>query len=352
VDPARHPRPGARTAVKGVRPRLRGKRGAGRWFDPPRRLRPTRAGWCFFALTLGVGFGALNTGNNLLYLVLSFMLSFLVLSGFLSESALRGVHVERSLPTELFARSGNPVSIRIDNRQRRGAAFAVVVADYGEVDGETRPLGQCFALRVGPGESERRRYTLSPPERGWLALTYFDVSTRFPFGLFTKSLRIPAAGRALVYPHVQPLGTPTHRGSDERSGETHPGAADIAAAISTIREYQHGDPLRRVQWRSSLRRGALIVGELEGERSAEVEVVLRTDTPDDDFEQRVEWAASEVCAHLDAGLRVALRTDHQAWPGAEGRRHRAQLLGFLATAQPGEADESAARDVEPSELAS
>jgi hypothetical protein len=59
-----------------------------RWLRPPRTLRPTRAGWSFFAITFGVGFDALNTGNNLLYLVLSLMLAFLVLSGALSESAL------------------------------------------------------------------------------------------------------------------------------------------------------------------------------------------------------------------------------------------------------------------------
>ncbi|MBW2401796.1 MAG: DUF58 domain-containing protein, partial [Deltaproteobacteria bacterium] len=46
-------------------------------------------------LTFGVGFAALNTGNNLLYLVLSLMLAFLVLSGVMSESALRGIRVRR-----------------------------------------------------------------------------------------------------------------------------------------------------------------------------------------------------------------------------------------------------------------
>ena len=66
-------------------------------------LRPTRAGWSFFAITLGVGFAALNTGNNLLYLVLSLMLAFLVLSGFLSESALRGLEIERVLPRDLHS---------------------------------------------------------------------------------------------------------------------------------------------------------------------------------------------------------------------------------------------------------
>ena len=59
---------------------------ARRWLRPPRTLRPTRAGWSFFALCFGVGFAALNTGNNLLYLVMALMLAFLVLSGVLSEA--------------------------------------------------------------------------------------------------------------------------------------------------------------------------------------------------------------------------------------------------------------------------
>ena len=86
-----------RTPRKGLRRRLT------RWLRPPRILRPTRAGWCFFAITACVAFAALNTGNNLLYRVLSLMLAFLVLSGVLSESALRGIEVRRSEPGELFA---------------------------------------------------------------------------------------------------------------------------------------------------------------------------------------------------------------------------------------------------------
>ena len=75
---------------------------------PPRALRATRAGWCFIAIIFGVGFAALNTGNNLLYLVLALMLAFLVLSGLLSEASLRGLRVERHLPRELFALAPNP----------------------------------------------------------------------------------------------------------------------------------------------------------------------------------------------------------------------------------------------------
>ena len=79
------------------------------WLRPPRTLRPTRPGWVFFALTFGVGFAALNTGNNLLYMVLSLLLAFLVLSGVLSESALRGVRIRRRLPREIHAGRAAPV---------------------------------------------------------------------------------------------------------------------------------------------------------------------------------------------------------------------------------------------------
>src|SRR5439155_14259560 len=106
VHPARDPGPDERSALAVDRRRRALRRrfsGALRWLRPPRRLSPTRAGWCFFALTFGIGFAALNTGNNLLYLVLSLMLAFLVLSGVLSESALRGVVLRRRLSRELYA---------------------------------------------------------------------------------------------------------------------------------------------------------------------------------------------------------------------------------------------------------
>src|SRR5262249_47735545 len=46
-------------------PRLR------RWLRPPRTLKITRSGQVYLLLTLGVGLGALNTGNNLLFLLVA-----------------------------------------------------------------------------------------------------------------------------------------------------------------------------------------------------------------------------------------------------------------------------------------
>ena len=193
-----------------------------RLLRPPRILRPTRAGWCFFAITFCVGFAALNTGNNLLYLVLSLMLAFLVLSGVLSESALRGISVRRHLPDELFADGEASVGLEIHNAQERVPAFAIVVEDCLE-HGDERPLekaeclGRTVALRVGPGEHEHRRYALRPTARGPLRFAGVRVATRYPFGLFSKLRTIELADEALVYPGLDDAAArpPRSRASDE-----------------------------------------------------------------------------------------------------------------------------------------
>jgi len=330
------------------------------FFRPPRQLRPTRAGWMFLLINMGVGFAALNTGNNLLYLVLSLLLAFLTLSGILSEAALRGIEVRRTLPDEIFAGLGNAVRIEVRNRQRRVPAFAIAVEDRlappSEIedpasddwrltkDRDIPIAGRVFALRISPGEVQSRRYEFEPEARGSLTFHSVRVSTRFPFGLFLKSRTIRAQGECLVYPHIEAVHTPPVRHGDEGResavAQTRAGGEDI----SGLREWTPGDPLRHVHWKSTLRRQKLSGRSFDEDRHAEIEVRLRTEgvVPGDAFEEQVSWAASEVVAHLSTGLRVGLLTDDDHLPPGEGRQQRARLLTHLARVQPRGTHEAAA----------
>lgn len=327
-DPRSRPRP---ALAARLRRRLR----------PPRRLRPTRAGWVFCALTFGVGFAALNTGNNLLYLVLSGMLGFLVLSGVLSESALRGVRVVRRLPRELFAETPALVALEVHNEKRRVPAFALVIEDSVDDDGEVASAGRAFVLRVEPAGHETRAYAFTPARRGPLAFTGFRIATRFPFGLFSKSLVIDAPQHTLVYPAVDRLhGAPVAVDADEGGGGAPRGAPSGEA--TGVREHRTGDPMRRIHWPSTLRTGALIVRSHEAEPQSEHEVYLRTraESAGDGFEAAVRWAASECVRLLDHGARVGLRTDALRLPPADGAAQRAKLLGVLAQVAPDRVIES------------
>lgn len=308
-----------------------------RWLRPPRALRPTRAGWLFFAITLGVGFAALNTGNNLMYLVLSLMLAFLLLSGVLSESSLRGIRVRRQLPRELYAGFDNKIVLEISNNQRRVAAFAVVVEDRRaapEPAPSDRP--RVFALRVGAGETLRCAYGFRPERRGRVIFEEFQIFTRFPFGLFSKSLTLPANQGALVYPALEPAPSLQNFGSPRDAGERLSAPAGSGADAIGLRGYASGDSLRRIHWRASMRRRSLLVREVESEHEVEVEVRLRTRgvQPGERFERSVGWAASEIGALLDAGSRVTLRTDDDLIDAGAGARQRARLLTYLALVEP------------------
>ena len=317
------------------RPPLRAR--LARWFRPPRILRPTRAGWSFFAITMGVGFAAFNTGNNLMYLVLSLMLGFLVLSGVLSESSLRGIRVRRRLPRELYAGTENTIVLEISNRQQRISAFAVVVVDHRTAEHPDRShASRSFALRVAAGDTVRRPYRFRPERRGYIQFNEFRVFTRFPFGLFSKSLTIPARETALIYPELEAIQTPPNFGSPRDAGERVSAPSGSGADAIGLRDFATGDPARRIHWRASMRRRALLVREVESEHEAEVEVVLRTHgtTHGEPFERAVRWAASEVAALLDSGTRVALRTDDELIRADDGARHRARLLSHLALVEP------------------
>jgi uncharacterized protein (DUF58 family) len=279
----------------------------------------------------------MNTGNNLLYMVLSLLLAFLVLSGVLSESALRGVTVRRRIAREMFAGTPAPLALEISNGQRRVPSFAIVVEDLlgPDVD-RAAPAGRVFALRVGPGKTETRAYRFAPARRGELAFAGFRVTTRFPFGLFSKSMLIEAEDRALVFPTVEYL-VPMHRGSPTRDwGETAGGRGGDGSQVAGLRDFVSGDHLRRIHWKASMRRATLLVRDRERDQKAEFEVLLRTRgaRPGDAFEAAVSHAASEVVTHLGAGWRVGLRTDSERLEPAEGRAQRDRLLCFLARVEP------------------
>ena len=62
-----------------------------------RRFSLTRQGKGYVFVTIGVGIAAVNTGNNLLYLILGLLLSLLLVSGTLSDLALYQLRAKRCL---------------------------------------------------------------------------------------------------------------------------------------------------------------------------------------------------------------------------------------------------------------
>ena len=85
----------------------------------------TKAGVIYVLVTLVIGIAALNTGNNLLYIVVAAMLAAILMSGVVSALVLRGLELEVRLPEHMFA--GRPVvgRIRLRNPRRFLPSFSI-----------------------------------------------------------------------------------------------------------------------------------------------------------------------------------------------------------------------------------
>ena len=96
-------------------------------FRPRRTIWPTRDGWWCLLVVIGLGVAAINTGNNLLYLLVSLLLSLIVVSGVLSEQSMRGVHLEAEIPEEIHAGAPALFGALVQNGKRWLTSYSVTL---------------------------------------------------------------------------------------------------------------------------------------------------------------------------------------------------------------------------------
>ncbi|HMK72678.1 MAG TPA: DUF58 domain-containing protein [Myxococcaceae bacterium] len=297
-----------------------------RWLRPPRTLRVTRAGRTHLFLTLGIGLGALNTGNNLLYLVLGIQLATIVASGILSEMSLRGLHVRR-LGADA-AHAGEPFVYRWGVSRRSGTSFALTFAEtHRELSGSTTlPI-------LAAGEEVVVRALLSAPRRGPYGLSGVRVTTTFPLGLFVKGRLLDVPGELLVYPRrvsAPPVQPPRPGGVGDRPAPRfrRDGDGDTAG----VRPLRDGEDARRVHWLKSAHGGQLLRVERDAEETRSVVLRLDVSSPGPALEWGCEQVAARARALLSSGFDVGLEAGPEHLSPDHGPRQERRLLRALACA--------------------
>ena len=291
---------------------------------PPRTLRVTTAGRTFLVVTLGIGVGALNTGNNLLYLVLGLLLGLIVASGILSEMCLRGLQVRRIGAEAAFA--GEPYAFRWAVKKARGASFALT---FSEDNQDVR--GEGVLAHLPPRAELIVRGDLVSERRGPHLLEGIRVTTQFPFGLFAKSRFFPVPGTLLVYPRrIDGRGPPEHaRDAPDgtAAGRDRPGGTGDVISLAPLRT---GEDARHIHWIKSASLGQLV--RLEREREERHTYLLRASSsaPRDALERRCEQVAATAHALLARGHEVGLEADDVRLRPAGGPAQERRILGALA----------------------
>ena len=352
----------ASTTEPGFRQKLR------RWMRPPRRLSFTRAGKFFVLITLGVGFGAINTGNNLLFFLLGMLLSLIIASGILSEAVIRGLAARRTAPKRLFAGIPAPGEFTVDNekgyaslsveiteRKARAAhgplsgtaigpthvpwwKFWTSSSSEGELEGA---VASAYAMRIEAEEEQDLDTRYRFPQRGAYELAGLDVTTRFPFSLFEKVRELDAPEKVIVFP------SPTEPDDwmasvSARFGDVAQNERGMGEEYFGLREYRPGEDKRLIHWKSSARRGETVVRETEREEQRAVEIWVKNCTGRDAAERhlvesRFEHGLQKVVGLVQrlsaSGFRVGLRTLEERIELAEDAADLDRLLGALAVCE-------------------
>ncbi len=332
----------------------------------------TRAGIVYVIATLLIGIAALNTGNNLLYIVVAAMLAAIIVSGIVSAIVLRDLQLDVRLPEHVFA--GRPVlgRIQLRNPRRRLPSFSIHVVPSKKKRSVTKWLwepatfgfppkrppdqqwvrlpdrrvrrivhdgmasgifdGSAYFPYVAPQAELSADLELRFQRRGRYSENSFGLATRFPFAFLTKTRRIALNRTVLVYPAVEP--------TDEFldvlpmiTGEVESFVRGRGYDLYRIREYMPEDSARHVDWKATAKSGSLKVREFSREDERKLRLVFDNPGPGvlpaDAYERAISLAASLAWhfANEDADLSFAAQ-------GYKGEPDIYKVLAYLALLEP------------------
>jgi uncharacterized protein (DUF58 family) len=150
-------------------------------------------------------------------------------------------------------------------------------------------------------------YPIRPGRRGRWTVGPLRAHLRDPFGTVQWSGALGAAVSVAVRPAIVEL---KDRGGAALLDAAAAGAHSPSPDDAALREYRSGDDPRRVHWRSTARRGELVVRQDEHSGHRPATVLLDLPPREDALEWTISAGASIAVALLGAGYRVRLLTGH------------------------------------------
>ena len=295
-----------------------------------RSIRLTSEGTRFLLFTFGIGLAAINTGNNLFYLLLAMMLSLIMISGLLSEHCLRRLEFRRHVPDLVMANEPTTLTLSITNRNRHLPSFSLHLLDV--IEGQDVDRGLAIHL-LPPQSSVLLSYPLLATKRGWVRFEGIRTQTLFPFGLFLKKGFYFAEAHLLVSPPIKPL---TLRFVDELVSEGQGQSLSRrghGTQLYNLRLYQPGDDSRAIHWMTTARTSQLIVRETEAEDQRRITIVLSIVAPEDReplFERSVTFVASLLWQLTERAYPVRLIVGTEDSGLGVGSAHLLAMLRLLA----------------------
>lgn len=305
----------------------------------------TRRGWTLLGASLGLLVAGRLFGTVELAILAIAGFALLGLGAWWAKRQRVSVHASRTVrPPRLHVGDQGRVDLVVTNTGTRPTPVLTVTDTFE--DG--RRAARFLVAPVGAGHLARGAYRVPTTRRGRFTLGPLSIAVTDPFGVVRRALPGGELDEVIVAPRVHdivalgdvagpPFGT-SSRGASRLL------PSDAGEEFLTLREYEVGDDLRRVHWRSTAHSDDLMVRQEEAQRRPEVTLLLDTrESAHDDasFETAIEAIASIAAAMTRAGRRVDVLTTAGLRIASVSASNLVLLMDQLAVLEPSELDEIA-----------
>jgi uncharacterized protein (DUF58 family) len=317
-----------------------------RWIVYQIDYRLTREGVVYLVAVLILVLAAVNTGNNLLFMILACALAGILISGVLSRAMLTAIELKFDLPEHIFA--GRPViaEIELRNDKQIWPSFSLRVIGENKKNREQILVTPVFFPYIPRLSSMRQKVELSFPHRGVYRQDAFGIRTGFPFGLFEKTRRVDSSLEILAYPCVEPADQ-FYEVLPLLSGEMASFFRGRGHELYSLRQYHSTDSVRFVDWKTTAKTSELMVREFAREDERRVMIVFDpfiggTSASAEDsqaknaaqFERAVSLAASIAWHFHEINSVIQFCTDRFSTPMAPASEIIYDALRELARIEP------------------
>ena len=326
----------------------------------------TSGGLIFLGIVTIVAFAAWNTGNNLLFLVLSFLLATLVVSFVLAGANLKKLEAKVRFPEAIFATAPIGFAIALNNRKFLLPTFSVTLALRGSMTDD--PFGgRKFAVARPPLALARwlrapwlrktvgyfvyiaRRSNAEQQTeqvfaaRGRFIIKDFELSTKFPFGFWQRRRRLLVQETEIfIFPQLSDDVRDLLPALARQSGWLASARLGAGQELLGLREYQPSDDLRYVDWKATARTGNLMTREYSAEDEQRLTIIfdagLPLEKPDAEtierFERGIGLTAALIAKFVNSRINVRLITRDKAGDFGADKAHFYELLRRLAVIEP------------------
>ena len=308
----------------------------------------TREGMVYLGVVGILILASVNTGNNLLFMILACSLAGIVISGVLSRAVLTGVGLKFDMPEHVFAEQPVVAEMELRNDKEFWPSFSLRVVGKAKKDATSEILTRPVFFPYIPGlSSARQKVELIFPRRGSYRQDAFGIRTRFPFGFFEKTRTVTSQLEIIVYPRVEPTDQ-FYEVLPLLSGEMASIFRGRGHELHSLRDYLPTDSARFVDWKVTARAGHMVVREFAREDERRVMLVLdpfigppRADLGElaeaehaEKFERAVGMAACIAWHFNEINSAMQFRTNRFSTPMAPAGEIIYDALRELATIKP------------------